>query len=362
MRRLAALVTLVLALPLAAAAGNGSWAQPQIEAALGAGLMSGTPGGFRPNDPLTQAALAQIVAGLAPSGTDPAGEEPSGTDPGSTDPVGADPGGAGPTATGPSLTGAGAAGAGAVSLAALDTSLVRAVGLGDAAYRFYLGARRAGLSPPPRFGTETVARLIGLRLNHPAAQDALELQPAQPATRAEAAFSAVHALELDDGTRRFVRDEAAAFDLGAATPWQRRVLTSAVRLIGYPYIWAGTDEKHDRGFDCSGFVWRVYKLQRYPGGGRLAATLKGRTTYQMSAEVKPAQRIGFDDLQPGDVLFFGAKGPRAKPRQVDHMGVYLGNGWMIHSSAFGVALAPLDGWYRNAFAWARRPLAEANLG
>ncbi len=238
---------------------------------------------------------------------------------------------------------------------------MRAVGLGDAAYRFYLGARRAGLSPPPRFGTETVARLIGLRVNHPAAQDALELQPAEPASRAEAAYSAARALELQESTRQSVRDAAALFDLGALTPWQRRILTTAVRLIGYPYVWGGADERRDRGFDCSGFVWRVYKLQAYPGRGALSATLNGRTTSRLSAEVRPAQRIGFDELEPADVLFFGANGARSKPKQIDHAGIYLGGGWMIHSSAYGVALAPLDGWYRDEFAWARRPLAEANL-
>jgi hypothetical protein len=34
---------------------------------------------------------------------------------------------------------------------------------------------------------------------------------------------------------------------------------------------------------------------------------------------------------------------------------------MIHSSRYGVTLAPVEGWYRTAFAWARRPLAEAGV-
>jgi hypothetical protein len=38
-----------------------------------------------------------------------------------------------------------------------------------------------------------------------------------------------------------------------------------------------------------------------------------------------------------------------------------GGGWMIHSSGQGVAVTPLTGWYRQQFAWARRPLAEAGL-
>jgi cell wall-associated NlpC family hydrolase len=43
------------------------------------------------------------------------------------------------------------------------------------------------------------------------------------------------------------------------------------------------------------------------------------------------------------------------------MGIYLGNGWFIHSSAYGVAVAQLSGWYAQRFAWGRRPLAEAGL-
>jgi cell wall-associated NlpC family hydrolase len=81
----------------------------------------------------------------------------------------------------------------------------------------------------------------------------------------------------------------------------------------------------------------------------------------MSAEVSAAERIGIDAIEPGDVLFFGDKGPRSKPSQVGHMGLYLGNGWMIHSSSRGTTILPLAGWYSDRFAWARRPLAEAGL-
>jgi cell wall-associated NlpC family hydrolase len=81
----------------------------------------------------------------------------------------------------------------------------------------------------------------------------------------------------------------------------------------------------------------------------------------MSGEVSKGKRIPLAKLQPGDVLFWGARGPQSKPSEVDHMGIYLGNGWFIHSSGYGVALAQLQGWYQDRFAWARRPLAEAGL-
>jgi cell wall-associated NlpC family hydrolase len=43
------------------------------------------------------------------------------------------------------------------------------------------------------------------------------------------------------------------------------------------------------------------------------------------------------------------------------MGIYAGNGWMVHSSDRGTTLTPMTGWYENRFAWGRRPLAEAGL-
>ena len=105
----------------------------------------------------------------------------------------------------------------------------------------------------------------------------------------------------------------------------------------------------------------MYKVEQYAGAKTLSDALQGRTTYAMSGEVPAKQRIAFAKLQPADVIFFGAKGPKSKPAQVDHMGIYLGNGWFIHSSSYGVAVTTLTGWYQQRFAWGRRPLAEAGL-
>ena len=251
----------------------------------------------------------------------------------------------------------------------LDARLVSALGLGDAAASFTKAARAAGLTVPSRFGTEVVARLLGLRLNHPAAEDSLELRPQDTATRAEAAYSTAQILQLSDRQVPDVEEAAQSFALPTLTDWQKRILDTAVSKIGMPYIWGGTSDDAETefgvssrgGYDCSGFVWRVYRLQWYAGEGTLASTLRGRTTYDMSCEVPKTQRLALVDLQPADVIFFGDKGTRSKPTQVGHMGIYLGNGWFIHSSDDGVALATLTGWYAREFAWGRRPLAEAGL-
>ena len=70
---------------------------------------------------------------------------------------------------------------------------------------------------------------------------------------------------------------------------------------------------------------------------------------------------GFNKLQPADVIFFGSNGPNSKGSQIFHTGIYVGNGWFIQSSDRGVALAQLTGWYKQKFAWGRRPLREAGL-
>jgi len=259
-------------------------------------------------------------------------------------------------------------------MAQLDRTLVQAIGLGKAAKQFTLGARADGLKVPGRFGFEVVARLLGLRINHPAAQDFIELRPQDKATRAEAAYSAAQILgfgPLDDSWQiAQVKSLASTFALPQLNDWQRQIIEVAFSKIGMPYIWGGTSDRTEvdfgvtarGGYDCSGFVWRVYKLQSYANEGSLASTIEGRTTYTMSVEVPRSERISFKKLQPADVIFFGTKGAKSsRGSQIFHTAIYVGNGWFIQSSDEGVALAQLSGWYKKKFAWGRRPLREAGL-
>jgi cell wall-associated NlpC family hydrolase len=336
-RRLAAaLVCASLALAASTvvlATGKRSWADAEIKLVTSHGLLGGDPAAFRPDAPLTRAALDELVFGLT-------GRPPQPT----------------------------SASNAHVSLAALDRALVRGLELGDDAQLFDVGARAAGLRPPARFGSEVVARLLGLHKNHEAPNDHLELLPGDDATRAEAAYSGAQILRLGKWQTASIEVTAAAFELPLYTPWQRKVLQTALSLIGYPYVWGGTGPVAQTlqgvsrgGFDCSGFVWRVFKLHRYADGEALAQTLRGRTAAQMAAEVPRPRRIPLEQLEPGDVMLFGRGGRRARAAAIDHAAIYLGGSWMIHSSRYGVALAAVAGWYADRFAWGRRPLAEAGL-
>jgi cell wall-associated NlpC family hydrolase len=342
-----------------------NWAAPQIATVVAHKLMGAkNVHKFHPNSALTRQTLSDLSTDLkAQLGS-------------ATPPPGADSGGTtttGTTGTGGTTTTPVSDPAAHQTMAQLDRSLVQTIGLAKAAKQFAQGARDDGLNVPGRFGFEVVARLLGLRLNHPAAQDFLELRPQDQATRAETAYSAAQILGFgllaDSWQIAQVKSLAATFTLPVVNDWQRQILNIAFSKIGMPYVWGGTSDGTETnfgvtargGYDCSGFVWRVYKLQSYPDEGTLASTLVGRTTYQMSVEVPKSERIGFKKLQPADVIFFGTKGTKSKGSQVIHTGIYVGNGWFIHSSDEGVALAQLTGWYKQKFAWGRRPLREAGL-
>jgi hypothetical protein len=325
--------SLVVVTPGASGATPRSWAAPQIQAVVDAGLMAPTAADFRPDEPLVWSELATVLASL-----------------GVPEVVASDP-------------------FRSVTMRELDAQLVTAVGLRSYARDLRLAAVAAGLAPKPWLGTETVARMLGFRLNHLKNQEELELQLGQPATRAEAAYSFAHLLALQDFEIESVRVALESFSFPELGMWQQSVLRRALRFVGMPYVWAGTSERPQQlfgrvlpaGFDCSGLAWRVFKLEPFAGGEMLAGVLKGRTTYDMSGEVARSARVGREALQPGDVVFFGSRGSRSKPTEVGHMGIYVGNGWMVHSSDRGTTLTPMTGWYETRFAWGRSPLAEAGL-
>ena len=330
------LVVLALCLPVASASASsraaGSWAAPQIATVVDAGLMGTSAAEFRPDDPLLWQEFGVAVSSLggAISVDDP--YRP-------------------------------------VTIRELDAQLVALAGLRSAARRVRSAARTAGLTPTAWLGTETVARMLGLRINPERANEQLERQLTQPASRAEAAYSIARLLAITDADIEAVKKAVAGFAIPALSGLQQSVVARALKFVGSPYIWAGTSEKPQKlfgkvmpgGFDCSGFVWRVYKLEAYPDAPELSLVLKGRTTYEMSSEVRASARIARDQLVPGDVVFFGSGGPRSKPAQVGHMGIYVGSGWFVHSSRYGTTLAPMTDWYERTFAWGRRPISEAGL-
>ncbi|MGL6278215.1 MAG: C40 family peptidase [Gaiella sp.] len=326
--------------PLGRADLTTSWAANEIAAVVAAGALAPDLASFRPDDPITRGELYDALTVL-----------------GKKRPVPSDP-------------------TRVVTMKELNAQLVAAAGGLPAARAIRTAALVAGLQPTGMLGTETVARLLGLRLNHPQGSEQLERGPRDPAPRAEVAYSLARLIALDPSRVSDLITRTSSLALPSLSEWQRLVVARSLRFVGYPYVFSGSSEKTQRlwsatapggtiaapgGFDCSGLVWRVYKLEPWVDAPTLGSVLRGRTSYAMSGEVPTAMRIPLPALRPGDVLFFGAAGARSKPSQVSHMGLYVGGGWFVHASSAGVTLQPLAGWYEKTFAWGRRPLAEAQL-
>lgn len=309
------------------------WAAAEIEQVVAAGVMGPSVAEFRPEEALTWGELAQAVGAVR-------GRVPAVRDP-----------------------------ARPVKLAQLDAWLVRAARLSGAAKRVRRELTRVGLAPPRRVATETVARIAGFRTNHEQPDEAREIAPNEPVSRAEAAYSFARMLELTRWERHAIKQRARALALPELTHWQSQVLDRALKVVGYPYVWAGSSPERQSlfgqevsgGFDCSGFTWYVYKSEPFAGAEQLGDQLVGRTSYAMSGEFDPAARLALDQLAPADLVFFGGSGTESEPDEIGHMGIYLGGGWMVHSSRNGTTVAPLSEYYLERFAWGRRVLAEAQL-
>jgi len=90
------------------------------------------------------------------------------------------------------------------------------------------------------------------------------------------------------------------------------VVLAALGHLDAPYRYGGFDAA---GLDCSALVQRVYLqagLSHVP-----------RTTAE---QARAARRVPQGHIQPGDVLFFAARGNR-----IDHVGVFIGDGRFIHA-------------------------------
>lgn len=97
-------------------------------------------------------------------------------------------------------------------------------------------------------------------------------------------------------------------------------LAAGLTRVGDPYVWGATGPSQ---FDCSGLVQWAFK--------QVGKTVP-RTSSQQAAYGTPVPK---KDMQPGDVVFFYS--------DASHVGIYAGNGLMLHASTFGVpvAVAPL---------------------
>ncbi len=113
---------------------------------------------------------------------------------------------------------------------------------------------------------------------------------------------------------------------GIADPMARDLVSEANRWLGTPYNYGGETRA---GTDCSGLVMSVY---RDVTGVKIPRTTREQVRY--------CTNVARNNIRPGDLVFF------ASDKEVSHVGLYVGNGAMIHaSSSRGVVVSDIDNGY-----------------
>jgi cell wall-associated NlpC family hydrolase len=131
----------------------------------------------------------------------------------------------------------------------------------------------------------------------------------------------------------------------SASPTGNTIADAAQKYLGTPYVWGG-ESMEEGGMDCSGFVYNALRDAGHNVGRTTAQGYRSQGTVVSKAE-----------MQPGDLIFYGKN-----TNDASHIGIYIGDGKMIHSSGGskntksnpgkGVSVANVD--YRNDFIEARR--------
>lgn len=124
-------------------------------------------------------------------------------------------------------------------------------------------------------------------------------------------------IRIPDGRFGYVRkSDCISFDEWSnSEPKVGSILSVSRQMMGFPYLWGGASIK---AADCSGFV----KLIFYSQGIILSRDASQQARYGESLDFN-----NIDNLQAGDLLFFGSSTQR-----ISHVGIYLEGGDFIHDS------------------------------
>ena len=117
----------------------------------------------------------------------------------------------------------------------------------------------------------------------------------------------------------------------------QQVVDKALSYLGVKYVYGGASPS---GFDCSGLSYYVYK--------QFGATLNRSS----SAQTSNGYKVSKSELMPGDLVFFSSPGSSS----VGHVGIYIGNGQMVHSVKPGrsVEIDTINSGYYSTYYWGAR--------
>ncbi len=102
----------------------------------------------------------------------------------------------------------------------------------------------------------------------------------------------------------------------------QEIANYACQFVGNPYVYGGTSLTN--GCDCSGFTMMVYK--------NFGINLP-RTASQQATR---GQEVSVADAQPGDIFYYSG-----------HVGIYIGNGTIVHASTEKTGIKYSSAYYRT---------------
>ena len=120
------------------------------------------------------------------------------------------------------------------------------------------------------------------------------------------------------------------------------MIAEAEKYLGYPYVWGGSSPSTS--FDCSGFVCWVINQSGVGSVGRTTA----QGIFNHTTPIAPSE------AKPGDIIFF--TGTYDSGSAVSHVGIYAGNGMMIHcGNPISYASVNTPYWQSHFYAYGRLP-------
>jgi cell wall-associated NlpC family hydrolase len=264
---------------------------------------------------------------------------------------------------------------GTVNKATVDRAFIYALGLSSVAAGLNKISTVDGyhFAHSSSFSYYILTNELHLNFNYPTALEKQEVLGGSPVSRAFLAYALRQAKTLSPWELSSIQSYASIV-LPSMSATEKHVVEFAMRFAGYPYVYAGEWYKPtgvgyccgtqlQGGFDCSGFAWWVLKA---PAGTWNNASIRGYTGWSLPQRGAAAMteyapvKIPYSKLQPMDLLGFNTDGQGTGWSGVDHAGMYLGNGWMIHSSGSrgGVSIDYIGSgsWWSSRLLWGRRLL------
>lgn len=107
----------------------------------------------------------------------------------------------------------------------------------------------------------------------------------------------------------------------------------ALQFVGNRYVWGGTSLTN--GIDCSGFTMQIY--------ARYGISLP----HHAASQPGYGTRISASEAQPGDLFFYGSGST------IGHVGIYIGNGQIVHASNARTGIKISSAYYRTPICVAR---------